>query len=27
VMTLLMGLMLLAYWRAARMLNTRVELQ
>lgn len=27
VMTLLMGLMLLAYWRAARMLNTKVELQ
>ncbi|WP_431356950.1 spermidine/putrescine ABC transporter permease PotB [Pantoea endophytica] len=27
VMTLLMGLMLLAYWRAARMLNSKVELQ
>ncbi|WP_312464064.1 spermidine/putrescine ABC transporter permease PotB [Pantoea endophytica] len=27
VMTLLMGLMLLAYWRAARMLNNKVELQ
>ncbi len=27
VMTLLMGLMLLAYWRAARMLNSKMELQ
>lgn len=27
VMTLLMGLMLLAYWRTARMLNSKVELQ
>ncbi|MCW6030509.1 MULTISPECIES: spermidine/putrescine ABC transporter permease PotB [unclassified Pantoea] len=27
VMTLLMGLMLLAYWRAARMLNSKAELQ
>lgn len=27
VMTLLMGLMLLAYWRVARMLNSKVELQ